>query len=419
MTDTIEAVRAQTDRQVAHWALAASRLDLNELAAPEAWRRLEQYLGMSLRRHLQRVIDRLRERADVLTSMHRAAHSPTALVALQRELLAFRREFLRAETTLDFFADAIATRTDPETGALLRACDTLSYRAMSAILDQLGQPTPVVLTYLDKGLGASILKAGLRLWDGGEASPVAAIKITRHNLLRPTAVIHEVGHQVAHITDWNQELAATLAGGLAAVSPEAAAAWASWASEIAADAVAFVHTGFASVAALHDVLAGDTPSVFRHTPGDPHPICYLRVLLGAETCRYFYGAGPWDDLARAWTALHSLRMAPGETRRLIEASMPALPTVVRLTLDTPTRGFRNQPLRALVRPERVSPASLAELATHIGPALFTSTHWLWTESLRIVALTGLQLASRPRDLVDILKLQEQAMLRLGGALRAA
>ena len=287
------------------------------------------------------------------------------------------------------------------------------------ILDQLGKPTPVVLTYIDKGLGASILKAGLRLWDGGQASPVAAIKIARHNLLRPTAVVHELGHQVAHIADWNQELAAALSGGLASTSEEIASTWAGWASEIAADAVAFVHTGFASVAALHDVLAGDTRSVYRHTPGDPHPICYLRVLLGVECCRYFYGVGPWDDLARAWAVLHPLRLAPGDTRPLIEASIPVLPTVVRLTLDTPMRGFRNQPLRALVRPERVSPASLTELATRIGPALFTSTHWLWTESLQILALTGLQLASRPRDLGDILKLQEQAMLRLGGALRAA
>jgi hypothetical protein len=419
VTDLVEAVRAQADRQVAHWGQAAARLDLNELAAPEAWSRLEQYLGVALRRHLQRVIDRLRARADMLASMQRAADSPRALVALQRELLAFRREFLRAETTLDYFADAIDTRTNPETGALLRSCDTLAYQAMTGILDQLGKPSPPVLSYVDKGLGASILKAGLRLWDAGALSPVAAIKITRHNLLRPTAIIHEAGHQVAHIVGWNEELAATLAAGLPPLLQGLAETWAGWSSEIAADAVAFVHTGFASVAALHDVLAGETPLVFRHTPGDPHPICYLRVLLGVETCRYFYGAGPWDDLGRAWTALHPLRFAPGDTRRLIEVSIPALATVVRLTLDTPTRGFQGKPLRALVRPERVSPAALDELAARIGPALFTSSHWLWTESLRIVALTGLQLASRPHDLGDILKLQEQAMLRLGGALRAA
>ena len=419
MTDPVPAIRTQVERQVAHWSLAASRLALDDIAAPEAWSHLEQYLGVSLRRHLQGVIDRVRDAADALSAMNRSAQTPRELVALHRQLLAFRRQFLRAETTLDYFADAIATRTNAESAALLRACDSLAYRSMAQILDQIGHSTPVVLTYLDKGLGASVLKAGLRLWDGGAASPVAAVKITRHNLLRPTALIHEAGHQVAHITRWNDELAAALSQGLAAASSELAGAWSGWASEIAADAVAFVHTGFASVAALHDVLAGEISSVFRHTPGDPHPICYLRVLLGVEMCRYFYGAGPWDELSRSWMALHSPRRAPAETHRLLDDSRAALNTVVRITLDTPMRAFRGAALRALVQPERVSPEALTQMADRIGPALFTSTHWLWTEALRILALTGLQLAAKPRDLHEVLTLQKESMLRLGGLAKAA
>ena len=248
---------------------------------------------------------------------------------------------------------------------------------------------------------------------------MAAIKIVRHNLLRPTALIHEAGHQVAHIAGWNEELATTLSQGISGRSSELANVWASWSSEIAADAFAFVHTGFASVAALHDVLAGDVPMVFRYTPGDPHPVSYIRVLLGVEMCKYFYGDGPWDSLALSWTALHPTNNAPSDTRSLLEDSQPILNSVVRLTLDTPMRSFNGRPLRALIQPERVSPAALGELDRRIGPALFTSAHWLWTEPLRILALTGLQLASRPRDLKDILQLQEQSMLRLGGALQAA
>jgi hypothetical protein len=351
--------------------------------------------------------------------MQRAAQSPAALAEVRRKLLAFRRQYLRTETTLDFFADAITVRTNSQLAGLLRACDTLAYRSMSQLLDQLGKTTPVVLTYLDKGLGASILKAGLRLWDGGEVSPVAAIKIVRHNLLRPTALIHEAGHQVAHIAGWTHELAATFQSAISGTSSELADIWRGWASEIAADAFAFVHTGFASVAALHDVLAGDLSIIFRNTPGDPHPVSYLRVLLGVEMCRYFYGAGLWDEMALSWTALHPIDRAPMETRSLLQDSQSILKTVVRLTLDTPMRAFNGRSLRALIPPERVSPAALIELDKRIGPALFTSAHWLWTEPLRILALTGLQLAARPRDLNDILKLQEQSMLRLGGALQAA
>ena len=374
---------------------------------------------MSLRSHLTGVIDRLVRQADALTAMQRAAQSPTAVAEVRRKLLAFRHQYLRTETTLDFFADAINGRTNPRVAALLRACDTLAHRSMSQLLDQIDKPTPVALTYPDKGVGASILKAGLRLWDGGEVSPVASIKIARHNLLRPTAAIHETGHNAAHIAGWNEELAAALFDGLSGRSSELAKVWSSWSSEIAADAFGFAHTGFASVAALHDVLAGDLSMVFRFTEGDPHPVSYIRVLLGVETCRYFYGEGPWDSLALAWRALHPLNDAPSDTRSLVEDSLPILQTVVRLTLDTPMRSFKGRPLRALIQPERVSPTSLDELEKRIGPALFTSAHWLWTEPLRILALTGLQLARRPRDLKDILQLQEQAMLRLGGALQAA
>src|SRR5206468_11458382 len=96
---------------------------------------------------------------------------------------------------------------------LLRACDILCMKSMQELLQPLNKEVPAVLTYIDKGVGASILKAGLRLWDGN-ISPLAAIKITQHNLFRPTAIIHETGHQVAHILDWNEQLAVALSKNL-------------------------------------------------------------------------------------------------------------------------------------------------------------------------------------------------------------
>ena len=291
---------------------------------------------------------------------------------------------------------------------------------MSLRLDQLGFSAPVVLYLRRKGLGASILKAGLRLWDGGKENPAAAIKIVRHNLLRPTALLHEAGHQFAHIVDWNRELAETLDRGLANASDGVAEAWASWASEIAADAFAFVHTGYASVAALHDVLAGEDSLVFRYTPSDPHPVCYLRVLLGIETCRYFYGAGPWDALAASWTASYPMTGANARTQRLLDESVPLLPRIAQLTLDTPQRAFRGRPLRALIQPERVRPGGIAGAGDSASaPSLYTSMHWVWAECLRCwphrVAARGCDLSAAPKTM----KVQEDSMLRLGGALQAA
>lgn len=420
MNDSNKIIRTQLTLQVAHWTAAAARLqNLDDMASTAAWKNLERYLGLSIRQYLAMVVNKLNLEAASLTAVLATASSETDLKAVRRKLQAFRARYLRVETTLDFYADAINTRTSPTTSGYLRACDTLAHRSMSQLLDQLGKPVPVVLTYLDKGLGASILKAGLRLWDGTALNPVAAIKITGHNLYRPTALIHEAGHQVAHIVGWNEELSAALNAGLADAPNGVADAWASWASEIAADAFAFVHTGYASVAALHDVVANEESTVFRYAQGDPHPISYIRVLLGVEMCRKFYGAGPWDDLAQSWTYQYSLARASGETKWLLEASLSLLPKIVDLTLRKPMRAFGGRALASLINPERVKPETLLALEAQLGPALYTSMHWVWTEALRLLALTGLRSATLADKNMNMFKQQDEWMLRLGGALQAA
>ncbi len=420
MIDPLAAARMQLSRQVAHWTIAVSRLtDLDDLASPSAWNGLERYLGTSIRQHLTAVVDRLRRQVNLLPAGLEAASSASELGQVRQQLLAFRQLYLRAETTLDFYADAINSRTNATIAGLLRACDSLAYRSMAQLLDQLGKPTPVVLTYIDKGLGASILKAGLRLWDGASENPAAAIKIVRHNLLRPTSLIHETGHQVAHIVGWNEELASILEQGLADAPSGIAEAWASWTSEIAADAFAFVHTGYASVAALHDVVAGETSAVLRHVIGDPHPISYLRVLLGVEMCRDFYGDGPWDDMAVAWIQQYPLERATASAKTLLRESVPLLPTIVDLTLQKPMRSFRGRSLGELVDPNRVSPDALVKLERRLGAALFTSSHWIWTESLRLLALSGLRVATNAEQSTEIIDQQEAWMSRLGGDSRAA
>jgi hypothetical protein len=290
---------------------------------------------------------------------------------------------------------------------------------MVAALDQLGRTTPPVLTYIDKGLGASILKAGLRLWDGSTENPAAVIKIVRHNLYRPTSLIHEAGHQVAHIVGWNEELAAALASGLSGEPGEGANMWASWASEIAADAFAFVHTGYAAVAGLHDVLAGNDVFVFRYRDYDPHPVSYIRVLLGIEMCRQFYGPGPWDDLALSWTRSYPLENAESTVRESLRRSLPLVPRVVEILLRTPMRAFKGQSLIALLDPTRVSPQTLMDLERQAGPALYSSPHWVWVEPVRLLALTGFRAAIMPDQVAEVLKQQEAWMLRLGALLQTA
>lgn len=410
--------RQHLARQVEHWTAAAARLGrLDELAGPDAWKNLEQYLGVALRDHLRGVVERTTKRGELLRAALAAADCEGGLESVRRDLLAFRRHYLRAETTLDFYADAINTRTNAVQGGLLRALDTLAHRSMAGILEPIGHETPIALTYIDKGLGASILKAGLRLWDGGALSTTAAIKIVRHNLDRPTALVHEAGHQVAHIAGWNDELARTLQSGLGS-SGSLARLWAGWASEIAADAVAFVHTGYGSVLALHDVLAGEPGFVFQVVEGDPHPMSFLRVELGVHMCRLAWGDGPWDGLAEAWRDVYPLDGAPSEVRSMIAASRPLLPVVAQLTLAAPMRAFRGRSLVDIVSPARVSPRALADLELRLGPALYTSSHWIWTECLRLLALSSLRGADEAPGTRTRVPSQEW-MLRLGGVQQAA
>jgi hypothetical protein len=412
----------QVARQVAHWTMAVSRLeDLEALASPGAWDGLERYLGVALRQNLAEAVARLQKEAAVLRSQFSAAQTADDLERIRSRVVAFRSRYMRTATLVDFYGGAVNTRTNPKISALLRACDEMAVRSMAQVLEPLGKATPPVLTYLDiEGLGAAILKANLRLWDGGTLSAVAAVKLAFHNLFRCTALIHEAGHQYSNITGWNEELAAALERGLSGASRDVAEVWGSWASEIAADTFAFAHTGYAAVAGLCDVLSGDEATVFQPRPRDPHPTPYIRVLLGTEMCTRFFGAGPWDGLASAWTRSYPLENAARYgTEDLLRRSLPLLPHVVELCLRTPMRAFGGRTLVSLVDPGRVKPEALAQLELRAGQALHTSQHWIWTECLRLLALSGLQAATMPERAPEVLKRQEDWMLRLGMAAKAA
>ena len=86
---------------------------------------------------------------------------------LRQRVIAFRRRYVQVETALDFYGDAINSRTSRDwPGCCARATCSRS-RASRRCSMPLRQEVPPVLTFVDKGLGAIILRAGLRLVDGG------------------------------------------------------------------------------------------------------------------------------------------------------------------------------------------------------------------------------------------------------------
>jgi hypothetical protein len=401
------------NRQLAHWLQAAERLSsFEQLASPGAWQGIDHALGIKIKTFLKQSVTNLLGLGTQVSSRLTQAGTSSEFDEVRKLVIAFRNRYIQVETTIHLYTDAINSRTTPSVAALMRACDVMCAQSMQELLVRVNNhPTPAVLTYIDKGLGASILKAGLRLWDES-TSPVAVVKITQHNLLRPTAAIHETGHQVAHILDWNNELAHALRTGLRMQSGLAADEFAGWSSEIAADAFAFVHTGYAAVAALHDVVAGSQAMVVQYNLGDPHPISYLRVLLGIEMCRQWYGLGPWDDLETSWTSFYQPKNGGSHAALIIQSCVSLLPKAVDIILKQRYRAFGQRALSEIINPLRVKPEELYKLEYIAGPGLFTNHGWIWKEALRLLALSGLKIATSPTPAEEY-KRQEEWMQKLG------
>ena len=399
MTDTT-AVADDLERQLQHWLGAAHGfLDAEEFASRSAWESLERTIGMPIRSQLaQTVNELLRNGRDAVGVVRASKSDPTRLAAAQAAVQSFRRLYLKVETTLDFFGQAVATRTSARLRAAMQTLDRLAYQSIETALRPLRIDTPPVLTYIGEGLGASIIRAGLRLWAPGAVNPVAAIKIVRHNLYRPTSLFHETGHQVAHLTGWNDALAAALQRTLAD-DPALQSMWQPWASEIAADVYAFALTGYASVAALFDVV-DDERTILRWPLGDPHPIGWLRTLLGCAMCRHAYGSGPWDRLELAMVTTYPPTRAEATTAPLLLRSRTRMTELATTCLESTVPGFGGRAIASLVDPQRVSPSALAELERTAGAALWTSPHWKQNEGIRVVALIGLREAEQPERATD-------------------
>jgi hypothetical protein len=389
-------VAADLERQVAHWLAAARTFrDAEEFASLEAWRSVERDTGAPLRQQLNAVVEELIALGDATAKLVATARDdPAALSQAAAYVQRFRRRYIQVDVTLDFIGDAVNSRTSPVLRAALTTLDRLAVASMVPVLQKAKKPVPRVLVYQDKGTGASILRAGVRLWAPGAVMPCAAIKIVRHNLYRPTSLFHESGHQVAHLTGWNPALQAALARALGD-DAELRTMWTAWASEIAADVYAFLHTGYASVAALYDVV-GDAETILHWPIGDPHPVGWLRTVLGCAFARRCFGDdGPWVSLQRAMETRFPIAAAAATLQPLLVRSMAAMPRIAEACLSAGVPALDGRPMTDVLDPARVSPAALAELERTAGAALWTSPHWRQAEGIRIVALAGLREAERP------------------------
>ena len=138
--------------------LTADNMVASAFTAPH----VTEFLTVDVTRGMK-ALDRLRRQCDVVKARLAAAETESEVAGVRRELLAFRRRYLAVETTLDFYGDAINTRTNPTLATYLSACDWLACESMRVLLEPLGIKTPPVLTYVDKGEGAVVLQDGRTL----------------------------------------------------------------------------------------------------------------------------------------------------------------------------------------------------------------------------------------------------------------
>ena len=88
--------------------------------------------------------------------------------------------------------------------------------------------------------------------------------------------------------------------------------------------------------------------------------------------------------------------------------------MVDIVLKQRYQGFGFKSLAEIINPQRVSPQELAKLEYVAGPGLFTNHAWIWKESLRLLALSGLKIATSD-DPTEEYKKQEEWMQKLGWA----
>lgn len=400
-------------RQAVHWLQAAQHLGQYErLMHPYGMSGLHTPLLLKLQLFVKENCDAVITKAQNIIAALDSTTDAYRLEQIKNEVIRLRDMYLSTETAVHYYTDAVNTRTSQQMASVMRACDILCKKSMDAVLQPLGKPSPLVLTFVDKGVGASILKSDLRLWNGAQ-SPFAAVKVTYHNLFRPTAIIHETGHQVAHLLNWNDDLQATLARA-SGVDKDVAKAFSLWSGEIAADIFSFLHTGYGSVAALHDVVSGKPQSVFAYHQSDPHPIGYVRVLMALEWCRICFGNGPWSNLKESFMQQYDINLVNYDTVPFIKKCIQHLIAMAELSLEAKLRALNGNSIVKLLSPQPVSPQKLDELKNLAGQSLYTSHVWMNKEAIRTLALNSYLMATED-DAEKYYSIQENWMKQLGFA----
>lgn len=251
----------------------------------------------------------------------------------QRRFTFMRLRFQAVLTQVDIFADVLNQRSEHDTGVWLAGLDAVAEDVLRLPGDY--YPSPPVICYLDRGMGAAIRRARTRL-PGGGRNPVAIVRIPRERMIGSgiaSSLAHEVGHQAIALLDLAASLRRVVKGLQLIRGPWriAWAAWERWLTEILADFWAVARVGIAAPLGLLAVVSLPRAFVFRTNLEDPHPSPYLRVKLSCQMGAQLYPHPQWQRLIRIWESFYPVTgLDPGRRHffALLEKTIPALAALV-------------------------------------------------------------------------------------------
>src|SRR6266508_760636 len=290
-----------------------------------------------------------------------AGHAATPAQA-QRRFTILRLKFNIVLIQFDMFADVITQRSENETGVWLSGLDVVS-------ADALALPgyyeSPPVICYLDRGQGAAIRRARTRL-PGGGANPVAIVRVPRERMVGSgiaSSLIHEVGHQAAALLGLIESIRPVLRG-LQRQGGAESAAWEYWdrcISEILADFWSVARVGVTSTLGLMSVVTLPRYFVFRLNLDDPHPAPWIRARLSCAMGRELFPHPQWDRLENIWLSYYPPEGLDHQKRGFLAALEKTMPGLAAIIANHRPKALSGASLQEALQTGDRQPARLAAL----------------------------------------------------------
>ena len=275
---------------------------------------------------------------------------------MQRRFTLLRLGFNAALAQLDMFAEAMAQRSEAQTGIWLSGLDLAAQDALR--LQDHFYDSPPVICYLHRGLGGAIRRARTRLPGGGQ-NPVSIIRIPRERMIGfgiASSLVHEVGHQAAALLGLVDSLRPVLQAEARRAPARHQPAWRLMErtiSEIIADFWAVAKVGVASTLGLMGIVSLPRAFVFRIGLDDPHPFPWIRVKISCAIGDALYPDPQWRAIAGLWDRLYPVDGLDENRARTIAALRSIVGPFASLLARHRPPALRGQSLReAVVIPSR-------------------------------------------------------------------